>query len=282
MLRINKIIFFVLIVFTASCATTTKLNIRPLKSDKPLPGNMGAILLNYSLLKQAESLPDVCEVIFQEKWDNNKYYFELEPNKNSILVEIPPGVYRFKQLYCDLKKDWTFEEGNNLPEFEVMQGKTSYIGFMIFSSSSQKHLSAYFEKILNTQKVLQGTLRKLSNDFIQNLISAYTLKSIQFSMLNKRSDIFKFYYEYKLDNQKKPYISIPKYEPCWLTEIKKNPLYFGALNYKVQYENGDFVDMKKVEDNHTLTLEFTECIEKVFTEFKPEFKGSLTLKAVLD
>ncbi len=195
-----------------------------------------------------------------------KQNVKFETGKDVYFAELPAGSYQVSKLACD-RSIYTVEHQPPWSRFVINEGSLSYFPLLRFNSPNKEVLIEFPDR---TQSIdaFRKTWNALSSDDRARLILAHDGRKLTEKMLDTQKVVsFQF-----LNSQATGYEQIK--EPvlsCSQKEVLQNITVLGKTEYLLEYKNKKLQKMEGgARSASTYSPQFFECLEKAFSEFKPD------------
>ncbi len=216
---------------------------------------------------------DGCAVVFKNISDNEKIELKVSYGKEFLYVEAKPGIYALHDFSCG-RYNWTLSE-STWAQFHVEGEKISLIAPVEFSISDTRRISVEKPNRQSTKSQVLTIWGLLSDEIKKDLISGYTLKSINGELVHHGTSWDKR--EVSLDGEKFRKVGLRNFvnfRSCYASEREINGLWLGEIKVGVEYRKLQ-TPLIEIEDSlHTFSDHFIECVKSRIAEDE-KFKGTV-------
>jgi hypothetical protein len=265
------ILMTVLAGFSMSCATTAPV-VSSQDFSRLFEHRSGLIVP----VETSSSEVKDCRMEFSDT-KGRKQNVRFETGKDVYFAELPAGSYQVSKLACD-RSVYTIENQPPWSRFVINEGSLSYFPLLKFNSP-EKDVLIQFPDREQSVEAFKNTWKALSTEDRNRLILAQDGRKLT----EKMQDIQKVVSFQFLNTQASGYEQIK--EPvldCSQKEILQHITVLGKTEYILEYKNRKLEKMEGgSRTSSTYSPQFFECLEKAFTDFRPETSKDVKISVKL-
>jgi hypothetical protein len=214
-----------------------------------------------------------------------EYAVDLRAGKQVLFAKLPPGDYRFHDLFC-FGRSWDLTH-YAWPGFKSLDGKISLVDPMELRLSDTKMLSASTAGRKKAQRDLLPIFGRLTDAARARVVSAYhTAMPLSVDMVQELAsygerEIHDDSSGKLLEKAASQKAGQPSFRSCYHGEDLVNDLWVGNVRIEAKYHAGKFEDLVVQPTKNTFTPQFLECAKTTVREFQPGLKSELNYLFVL-
>ncbi len=244
-------------------------------ASSPAAAGSSAVLIAYEFQGDTSTLPTGgCRLKLENVRTRKDAFVALKADQMAVIKELEPGRYFGTRLSCGTTRIWNLD---NLfgPGFDVVDGKVSYVGKVIFEMSRTDMTG--FRQASRVES--RNVLREIQDLATGEIVSGFTLKTITPRMWEGDGpEAFDVFAKGTSEPGKTLDGLMSKLKRCSFRAAKDDPLRLGHLNYIAKYKGGAFAEMTEKTDSNSFSENFTTCVDNSLRTFQPPVANDLEVR----